>query len=188
VKLLFDASKFPANASILKHNSEIFLFENARRAEKYKVPKKNEPFLKQIADANFLPPAKPLEKGTLHFSLNVEPPPSLEELDQLIANEIQYEADANVDRLQLPPFTDLLASKNCPYEPWCMACSGKGAFRCKAGCARGVISVPVQVQDGVRFDGVRLYSTRYVDKKCGDCNGSGVGDRCRECDGTGRRK
>ncbi len=188
IKLLCDATRFPANASILKHNASIFATENARRGDKYKIPKKNEPMLKQVNEANFLPPAKSLEKGTLHFSVNVEPPPTLEELEQIIANESLHGADANDDRLQLPAFVELLESKNCPYEPWCMACSGRGAFRCAGRCARGVVSVPIQVQDAVRIDGQRLFSTRFVDKPCDQCNGKGVGDLCRECDGTGRRK
>jgi hypothetical protein len=185
-KLLYDASRFSVNPSIISHNTAILSAENAQRGDKYQLPKKSESLLKETIAANFAPPAKPLERGVFHFSLNVEPPPSLEELEELIANARSGRVDANPQRMALPPFSELLACENCPYEPWCMSCSGRGVFRCPGGCVRGSVSVPKQVLEAVSVNGKPMYSTRYVQEKCTRCNGSGAGDRCRKCDGTGR--
>jgi hypothetical protein len=188
VKLLHDASRFSINPSIIGHNTTILAAENAKRGDKYQLPKRNESLLKETIAANFAPPAKPLETGVFHFSLNVEPPPSLEELEELIANAGSGGGDANPQRMALPPFSDLLACENCPYEPWCMSCSGRGVFRCSGGCVRGSISVPNKVLEAVSVNGTPIYSTRFVQEKCTRCNGSGAGDRCGKCDGTGRHR
>ena len=187
VRLLNEASSIgPKPAEFLIHNAKIIMSENENRVEKYQVPKKMYPVLEELAQKPYERAATQLRSGVMYFSLNVDSPPPLNVLDELL--RLHFDGEETVtERYTLDPvFANLMQSKNCAYEPWCTTCDGKGVFRCPNRCNRGVIAVPIQTLEARGIRGEPVYGTRFVDKRCDVCNGKGVGDECNKCNGTGR--
>lgn len=189
VKLLAEAAAIgPQPAAFLIHNAKIIQAENGKRSEKYQVSKKALTTLDELVNKPFASTREKLKNGVMHFSLSVDPPPAISDLDALL--ELHFAGEKMIDErfLEDPAFSDLMASKNCPYEPWCMSCGGKGVFRCPGRCNRGTISVPIQTLEARGIRGEPVYGTRYEQKACPACNGRGVGERCDGCQGTGRNR
>ena len=124
----------------------------------------------------------------MHFSLNVDPPPPVNDLDELLRLHGDGQKMIKERFTQDPVFANVLLSLNCPYEPWCTNCGGKGRFRCPNRCNRGVVSVPKIVLEAVNtLNGKPIYNERYVDAPCPTCSGKGVAGNFEVCRGTGRQ-
>lgn len=187
VRLLSEASAVgPKPAEFLIHNSKIILSENQNRVEKYQVPKKMLPVLEELARKPYERSANQLRDGVMYFSLNVDSPPPVNVLDELLRLHFDGHESIRERYTEDPVFANLMQSKNCAYELWCTNCDGNGVFRCPNRCNRGVIAVPIQTLEARGIRGEPVYGTRFVDKPCPVCNGKGVGDKCNKCNGTGK--
>ena len=187
VKVLLEAASVgPRPAEFLIHNAKIIKSENEKRPQKFQISSKALPQLEELLKKPFVAAGKPLETEYMHFSLNVDGPPATADLDELLrlhfAGEEMIEERFTDDQI----FGDLLVSGNCPFEPWCMGCGGRGVFRCPGRCNRGIVDVPIQVQGGQGIRGEPIFVTKYVEKTCDVCNGRGVGAPCKECNATGK--
>ena len=187
VRLLSEACEVgPKPPEFLIHNAKIIMSENQNRVEKYQVPKKMYPVLEELAQKPYEKSAKQLRSGVMYFSLNVDSPPPLNVLDELLRLHFEGHQSIKERFTEDPVFANLMQSNNCAYEPWCTNCDGNGVFRCPNRCNRGVIAVPIQTLEARGIRGEPVYGTRFVDKQCPVCNGKGVGDKCSKCNGTGK--
>jgi hypothetical protein len=188
VKLLDDASKFSQTPELIFHNGGLMAKEDGFRMEKLRLSGKPKATLRTILAKQTNTNPKTFKEQKFYFSLNLDPPPSLHTLDEVIQDFLDNGKDANAYYSKEKPFQDLLAGKNLPYEPWCRNCAGRGLIRCPAKCNRGVISVPKTVLEGVNtLNGKPIYNERYVDAPCPTCSGKGVAGTCEVCRGTGRQ-
>jgi len=186
VRVLSEAAAIgPSPPEFLIHNAKILQQENQNRLEKFQVSKKMVGALDELVSKSFEKSSKPLRKDCMHFSLNVDPPPPVSDLDELLRLHGEGQKMVKERFTQDPVFADLLQSENCPYEPWCTNCGGKGLFRCPNRCNRGVVSVPVKSLEARGIRGEPMYGTRFVDAPCPVCDGKGVGGKCNKCLGTG---
>ena len=187
VRLLRDAASIgPRPPELLIHNAKIIATENRNRVEKFQVSKKTLPVLDELIALAFEKSPERLRDGYMHFSLNVDAPPPVTALDELLRLHSEGQLMVKERFTEDPVFAELMLSKNCPYEPWCTNCGGRGVFRCPNRCNRGVVSVPVASLDARGIRGEPIYGTRFVDKPCPVCDGKGVGGRCDKCLGTGK--
>jgi tetratricopeptide (TPR) repeat protein len=187
VKLLLEAASVgPRPAEFLIHNARIIQRENSKRPQKFQITGKAIAELVELINKPFVSSAKPLEKEYMHFSLNVDGPPAISDLEELLKLHFAKEKMVDERFIDDQVFGDLLVSGNCPFEPWCMGCGGRGVFRCPGRCNRGIVDVPIRVQGGQGIRGEPIYVTKYVEKACDVCNGRGVGAPCKECNATGK--
>ena len=189
VKVLLEAASVgPQPAEFLIRNARIIQSENEKRPQKFRISTKSLPQLEELLKKQFVAAGIPLENEYMHFSLNVDGPPAIANLDELLrlhfAGEKMIEERFTDDQI----FGDLMVSRNCPFEPWCMGCGGRGVFRCPGRCNRGIVEVPVTVQQAQGIRGEPIFVTKYVQKTCDVCNGRGVGSPCTDCNATGRNQ
>jgi hypothetical protein len=189
VKVLVEGAKVgPRPAEFLIHNARIIQKENSRRPEKFQISNKAMPQLEELVNKPYVGAAKPLEDAYMHFSLNVDGPPSISDLEELLRLHLGGEKMMDSRFTDDQVFGDLLVSGNCPFEPWCVGCGGRGVFRCPGRCNRGKVDAPIQVLEARGIRGEPIYVTKHVEKSCGVCNGKGVGGPCTDCNATGKNQ
>jgi hypothetical protein len=188
VKSLEDITRYKEIPAVVLHNARIIEREAPFRSGKFRLSPKAQSSLGEVFLKSAKPSAQAFNESTLYFSLNLDPPPEAGQLESLIKQQIESRANAEIPYIETEAYNEMLASENCPPEPWCLTCQGRGTMRCEGLCNRGVISVAVRSAEGVNpITGQTIFSERYVDRKCASCKGRGVGDRCKDCKGSGRK-
>ena len=188
VKSLMNAAVYKEIPAVILHNAKVIEREDPHRSEKFHLSPRARDALSSVLSITVVPPHNLLHESAMHFSLNIDPPPDADKLEAMIQEHIDLGKNANTSFTNSPQYREMISSQNCPYEPWCLSCAGRGAMRCEGRCNRGIVSEAIRTVEAYnQITRQPIYGTRYVDKACPVCKGNGVGDVCRACQGRGRK-
>lgn len=188
VESLEDITRYKEIPAVALHNARIIEREAPYRSGQFRLSPKSQSSLGEVFLKSAKPSAQPFKESTMYFSMNLDRPPEVNELEKMIEEQIGRGANAEIPYVVTEAYNEMLASENCPHEPWCLTCQGRGTMRCAGLCNQGVISVAVRSPEGVNpITGQPIFVERYVAKDCPSCKGRGVGDRCKDCQGSRRK-